>query len=428
MFIEIDRIVVHERHRRDLGDIDALAANIAEIGLLQPIVVRSDGTLIAGERRLRAAQQLGWSEIPVHVVDLEAMVRGEFAENAIRKSLTPSEMVSIATAIEPLERAKAKERQMQGTRAGPSENFSEGSNGRALDKVATFAGVSRPTLTKARQVCEAAMENPTAFAAIKAEMDTSGKVDRAFKKMQIVARQMEHASRTEHGCTVADLESLAAAGKRFAVIYADPPWPWDVWGDGNGSGKVRSAPDNFYNTCSLAEIMALPVAALAADDCALLLWCTGPHGAIASHEKIARAWGFESKTLGFDWIKQNPSGDGLFTGMGYYTRSNSEQCWLATKGAPKRLAENVHQVVLAPVGEHSEKPDEVRRRIERLFSGPYLELYGRRPVDGWTVWGNEIPPPTQLARPEPLASRETVSAPHPPDISDFLDVRQGSAT
>jgi MT-A70 len=77
--------------------------------------------------------------------------------------------------------------------------------------------------------------------------------------------------------------------------------------------------------------------------------------------------------------------------QGYWTRSNTEACLFATKGAPMRLATDVHQVVLAPVGEHSAKPEEVRRRIERLFGGPFLELYGRRPVAGWTVWGNEIP-------------------------------------
>jgi N6-adenosine-specific RNA methylase IME4 len=63
---------------------------------------------------------------------------------------------------------------------------------------------------------------------------------------------------------------------------------------------------------------------------------------------------------------------------------------LATRGKPKRLAADVHQVVIAPVDEHSEKPEEVRRRIMRLFPGPYLELYGRKLVPGWTVWGNEI--------------------------------------
>jgi ParB family chromosome partitioning protein len=56
----VDSIIVGERHRRDLGDIHAVAATIREIGLLQPIVVKPNGKLIAGERRLRAAELLGW--------------------------------------------------------------------------------------------------------------------------------------------------------------------------------------------------------------------------------------------------------------------------------------------------------------------------------------------------------------------------------
>ena len=133
--------------------------------------------------------------------------------------------------------------------------------------------------------------------------------------------------------------------------------------------------------------MKLPVAALAADHCALLLWCTGPHIAIGSHVKVIEAWGFRPSTIAFDWIKQNPRGDGFHVGMGYWSRSNSEQCFIAVKDSPRRLATDVHQVVFAPVGEHSEKPDEVRRRIERLLPGPYLELYGRKQVDGWCVCG-----------------------------------------
>jgi N6-adenosine-specific RNA methylase IME4 len=64
---------------------------------------------------------------------------------------------------------------------------------------------------------------------------------------------------------------------------------------------------------------------------------------------------------------------------------------LAKRGSSIRFANDVHSVVLAPVGEHSAKPEEVRRRIERLYGGPYLELFGRKLVPGWTVWGNEIP-------------------------------------
>jgi MT-A70 len=65
-------------------------------------------------------------------------------------------------------------------------------------------------------------------------------------------------------------------------------------------------------------------------------------------------------------------------------------CLFATRGSPQRMAKDVSQVILSPVGEHSAKPQEARRRIERLLLGPYLELFARSPADGWVTWGNEI--------------------------------------
>ena len=84
----VDAIRVGHRHRKDMGDLDALAASMAELGLLHPVVVRPDGLIIAGARRLRAAQALGWTTIPVTVIDLDAVVRGEYAENSHRKDFT----------------------------------------------------------------------------------------------------------------------------------------------------------------------------------------------------------------------------------------------------------------------------------------------------------------------------------------------------
>ena len=186
------------------------------------------------------------------------------------------------------------------------------------------------------------------------------------------------------GCTVADLEQLITANKKYAVIYADPPWSFKVY---SGKGKMRSA-ERHYDTQSLDEIKSLPVADLAADDCALLLWAVMPQ--LPEALEVIASWGFTYKTTGFVWIKENRSGDGLFTGMGYWTRANAELCLLATKGSPARQAKDVHQVVRSPVSEHSRKPDEVQVRIERLLPGPYLELFGRRAVPYWTVWGNQI--------------------------------------
>jgi len=107
--------------------------------------------------------------------------------------------------------------------------------------------------------------------------------------------------------------------------------------------------------------------------------------------EVIEACGFDYKTAGFLWVKTNPgievvtlTGKGLFTGMGYATRSNSEACLLTTRGSPLRLSADVHQIVIAPVAEHSEKPDEVYRRIERLYPGPYLELFARKERAGWS--------------------------------------------
>jgi N6-adenosine-specific RNA methylase IME4 len=209
---------------------------------------------------------------------------------------------------------------------------------------------------------------------------------RFIKEAKIERARQRHKNPLDNGCCIADLETLAAAGKRFSVIYADPPWPWETFGP---LGRIRSCADHHYGLSTLDDIKKLPVASLAANDAALIIWGTWPR--LPNVLEVIAAWGFSYKTSAFVWVKQTPSSESLHTGMSYYSRSNTEFALLATKGSPCRLAADVREVVLAPVGEHSEKPEEVRRRIERLFPGPYLEFYARRLAPGWTSWGNEIP-------------------------------------
>jgi N6-adenosine-specific RNA methylase IME4 len=205
-----------------------------------------------------------------------------------------------------------------------------------------------------------------------------------IERLKIKQKRAAYEARAERGCKIGDLNAMAAAGEKFNVIYADPPWEFRVY---SGKGKQRSA-ERYYDTSSVAAIKALPIAALSADNCALFLWCVMPElpGAL----EVIKAWGFDYKTVAYVWVKQNRHGAGLFTGMGYWTRANAEMVLLATRGAPQRMAQDVHQILLRPIGEHSVKPSEIRDRIERLLLGPYLELFARAPVDGWTVWGNEI--------------------------------------
>lgn len=167
------------------------------------------------------------------------------------------------------------------------------------------------------------------------------------------------------------------------MVYADPPWRFATW---SARGKGRS-PEAWYDCLDLEAIKALPVADWAAPDSVLLLWATDP--LLDRALEVIRAWGFVYKTVGFYWVKLNPSGRGFHQGLGFWTRANPEPCLLATRGKPRRLARDVEKLVVAARREHSRKPEEVYARIERLVPGPYLELFARSRRPGWDAWGRE---------------------------------------
>lgn len=179
------------------------------------------------------------------------------------------------------------------------------------------------------------------------------------------------------GGRVDDLLELVKRGIKFGCIYADPPWQFRTYSE---RGKGRNA-DQHYETMSFDDLKALPVAELASENCLLLMWMVdwAPREAI----ELMEAWGFTHKTTAFTWTKPN------HLGLGYWTRANPEQCWLGTKGKPERLSKGVRQWINEPVGEHSAKPKIHKSHIEALVGGPYLELFGRDLVEGWTVWGNQ---------------------------------------
>jgi len=187
----------------------------------------------------------------------------------------------------------------------------------------------------------------------------------------------------------------------YRAIYADPPWRFKTWNKSTVVKARDSAHGTYisaavhYKSMAIEEICALPIAELAADDCALFLWMTWPM--LLDALRVIEAWGFEYKTCAFAWMKaradqiemfQDDIGDRM--GLGYWTRANSEACLLATRGNPKRLDAGVRQAIIEPRREHSRKPDCVYGRIERLVAGPYLELFARTRRQGWDVWGNEV--------------------------------------
>jgi ParB family chromosome partitioning protein len=187
--VELDRITVGPRHRKQLGDIAALARSIADIGLLQPLPITRDFQLVAGHRRLEALRQLGRTTAPVHVVtglnDAAALLRAERDENICRLDLTRSEKVALGKALEELEQPEAKERQRAGGRAGGkgSGKLPEGSTGDTRDRVGAALGMSGRIYQMAKAVVDAA-EADERYSPLVAEMDRTGNVSRAFRLLE----------------------------------------------------------------------------------------------------------------------------------------------------------------------------------------------------------------------------------------------------
>lgn len=239
--IPLDRITVSGRTRKEMRNIASLANSIEHRGLLQPVVVRPEGTgfqLVAGGRRMEAMRSLGRIEIDANVAEsladeLEALL-AEGEENTEREPFTPTEAVEHAERIRAVEEERAAERRRDAARraaaesakarssavsenitplfvgAEPSGKFPEGSptqpskrtaqekaSAETRNRVARATGMSGRTLEKARHVVEAARDpeapEPVREAAREAQaaMDRTGKVDPAFKKV----RQAETAAR-----------------------------------------------------------------------------------------------------------------------------------------------------------------------------------------------------------------------------------------
>lgn len=179
---------------------------------------------------------------------------------------------------------------------------------------------------------------------------------------------------------------METMNKKYNIIYADPPWSFKTY---SKKGKEKKSADNHYNCMSIQDIYNLPVGAIAAENCVLFLWVTMPM--LQDGLETIKRWGFTYKTCAFNWVKKNKKSDSFFWGLGYWTRSNSEICLLATKGNPKRISKSVHQVCDARIMQHSKKPDEIRNRIVQLMGDiPRIELFAREKAEGWDVMGFDV--------------------------------------
>lgn len=184
---------------------------------------------------------------------------------------------------------------------------------------------------------------------------------------------------------VSEWEPLPRVDGGFKTVLADPPWRF-----ANRTGKV--APEHRrldrYSTMDLADIKALPVDDVTADNSHLYLWV--PNALLVEGIEVLQAWGFRyvSNVI---WAKRRKDGGPDGRGVGFYFRNVTEPILFGVKGSMRTLApaRSTVNMIETRKREHSRKPDEQYDLIESCSPGPYLELFARYPREGWSVWGNE---------------------------------------
>lgn len=172
----------------------------------------------------------------------------------------------------------------------------------------------------------------------------------------------------------------------FRTIYADPPWPE------RGAGRIRRGADAHYRVMSVAAIAALPVSQIAAANAHLYLWTTNNY--LPAGIEVMAAWGFRYVTT-ITWAKGRP-------GLGQFFQGMTEHCLFGVRGrlryryTPTGKRALGKTLITASVGDHSTKPEEMRRQIENVSYPPYIELFARKKSPGWDVWGDQVDSTTKF--------------------------------
>lgn len=233
--VDISRIVIKDRMRKEFGDLTSLVESIREIGLLHPVVVNPDFELIAGQRRLEACKLLGKSTIKAHMVvtltDAASLIKAERDENVCRKDLTPEEAVMMGRQLEAMEIPKAKERRSEGGKRGlvnrhkPNEGNADLAEGnlpearkspQIREVVGEAVGMSGTIYHRAKAVVEAA-EHDESLRPLVDEMNETGKVTGAYNKLTGKSQTKKRKDRREgtHRTNTNELSEMVKKTERL---------------------------------------------------------------------------------------------------------------------------------------------------------------------------------------------------------------------
>ncbi len=340
----------------------ALVEDVRQNGLLEPIWTYQ-GKIIDGRNRYNACKELGIEPKYREWDGNGSLVQFVVSLNLHRRHLTPSQKAVSALEAEKWLAEEAKERQREHGKTAPGKPKTlpqkieevNKSQGEAAEQAAKLFGTNRQYVYDAKKLAEQA---PDLIEKVK-----TGELSIVQAKRELVKRQVHEPPKLE--------------GK-YRVIYADPPWKY-----GNTMPDYFKEQADHYPLMTIEEICALPVKELAEENAVLFLWATSP--ILEDAFRVINAWGFKYKaSFVWDKVKHN---------MGHYNSVRHEFLLVATRGsclpdAPKLF----DSVISIEKTTHSEKPEIFRQIIDTLYThGKRIELFARKHVKGWDVYGNQLP-------------------------------------
>jgi N6-adenosine-specific RNA methylase IME4/ParB-like chromosome segregation protein Spo0J len=369
---------------------------MSNVGLLHPIVITTNGELVAGAHRLAAAQLLGWKLIEVRKVKLKDLTRelAEIDENLLHRQLTAGEKSLQTKRRKEIYEALHPETTHGGDRK--SNQVDKSSTRSFADDTADKTGESARTIRRDVQIGAFLQTLPSALLRAVLAHSLGDAKDDLLKIARIKApdERLEvielflagtiksfsdyvKRKRTKKLAQIAKgnapIEKIA---ERFPILYADPPWRYSA------TRTIARQIENQYPTMSDEEICALKLSEICTDDAILFLWVTAPK--LETAVDALRAWGFKYKTCAV-WDKE-------VMGMGNYFRTQHELLFVATRGEPPTpIPRDIRSVLrIKKSSKHSQKPAEMAEIIERMYPDlPKIELFCREPRKGWAAWGNQ---------------------------------------
>jgi N6-adenosine-specific RNA methylase IME4/ParB-like chromosome segregation protein Spo0J len=356
-----------------------LAESIKQKGILEPIVIKDDNTILSGHRRWLAAKSIGLDKVPCRTIsfnddldELESLIEfNRQREKTFTQRMKEAERLKIIESERAKIRQVAELKQYKNTENTVSatlrERKEEENNGKTSNAVAEKVGMKARTYEKAAKVWEKAKEGDEKAKELIKKVDSGDiSINKAYKDIRTHEKRESVKIKPPNPID---------ATETYNVILCDPPWKYQF-----SETNTREI-ENHYPTMTHDELKNLSFPAM--DNSVLLMWATAPK--LKEAIELMDSWGFTYRTCAM-WDKE-------MIGMGYWFRGQHEILLVGVKGSfSPPLPENRYSSVIREKRtKHSKKPECVYDMIEKMFpNGIYLEIFAREARENWKSWGNQL--------------------------------------